>query len=116
MPPGSRDMGEATPKRPWWRRRRWRAIAALWLALPILYVFSRGPVTYAIRRGWLPEEVVKVYRPIEDHLFPLFGGGFPADLPVYRLYWGHVRWWGRRGREAREIQIESNRERPVSRE
>jgi hypothetical protein len=41
--------------RPWWRRKRWAAAAAFWLALPIVYPVTALPFSYLNGRGWLGE-------------------------------------------------------------
>ena len=38
--------------RPWWRKKRWAAALAVWMALA--YPLSVGPFDYAANRRWLP--------------------------------------------------------------
>src|SRR5690606_14751489 len=63
---GVRITGAMTePRNPWWKRKRWIAALALWLALPVLYPFSAGPAEYAVQRGWVYRSVVgPYYRPL----------------------------------------------------
>lgn len=56
---------DVPPRKPWWKRKRWIAAIALWLALPVLYPFSVGPAEYAVQRGWVYSSVVApYYRPL----------------------------------------------------
>ena len=48
-------MDDAKPKRPWWRRKRWRVAVVLLMAWPALYPVAFGPAIYSWRRGWLPD-------------------------------------------------------------
>ena len=41
------------PKRPWWRKRRWRIGVAVWLAWPIFYSLAGGPLAYCEARSWI---------------------------------------------------------------
>ncbi len=41
----------ASRGRPWWRRKRWPAVAVLWLFLA--YPLSVGPYIYCQERGWV---------------------------------------------------------------
>ena len=45
-------MTAPPPRRPWWRRKRWRIALGVWLALPALYVLGSGPYGYCEGRGW----------------------------------------------------------------
>jgi hypothetical protein len=47
-------MPDPQPRRPCWRKNRYRLTAALWLTLPILYPLSVGPANYIRARDWLP--------------------------------------------------------------
>jgi hypothetical protein len=56
-------MDADKPRRRWYLKKRWLAVIALWLALPVLYPLSLWPVTYISARGWWhPPE--GLYRPI----------------------------------------------------
>jgi hypothetical protein len=63
------------PRKPFWKRKRWIAVAVLWLVLPPLYVLSTGPVIYAASRGWIsgdmPHTVYYPLLPVTDR-FPAF--------------------------------------------
>lgn len=77
-------MDDASPKRRWWRKKRWAAALALWLALPILYPLSAGPAFYAVVRGWTDRTTFNAaYRPV--HLL------LPESVaPAYADY---LIWW-----------------------
>lgn len=47
-------------KRPWWRKKRWWAMIALWLCLP-LYPLAGGPGTYCVVRRWCPPDPFHEY-------------------------------------------------------
>jgi len=49
-------MGEAEPKRRWYRRKRWWASALLWLV--VTYPLLLGPLQYAHVRGWVSAELL----------------------------------------------------------
>ena len=54
---------DETPKRRWYRKKRWWAAAAVWLV--IAYPVSLGPACYAVGRGWVGQHSVGlVYDPI----------------------------------------------------
>lgn len=71
--------------RPWWKKRRWAAATALWLA--VTYPLSFGPIGYCHVRGWLPVPVSAlqtVYAP----LIPLL----PAN-PEDSIWGRYAHWW-----------------------
>lgn len=41
----------ASARRRWWKKKRWRVVLALWVA--VAYPASLGPANYALGRGWL---------------------------------------------------------------
>lgn len=47
---------DTEPKCPWWRRKRWRLVIAVWFATPTLYFASLGPFSYAWGRWWISDE------------------------------------------------------------
>lgn len=54
-----------SPRRSPWKKKRWIAALALWIALPVLYALSDGPACYCVARGWLTEDAyAAVYGPI----------------------------------------------------
>lgn len=58
-------MYDEKPQTPWWRKKRWWAVFAFWLALPPLYVLSSGPALYGSYAGWWPPRTVGfVYAPL----------------------------------------------------
>jgi len=101
------------PRRPWWKRKRTWAAAALWLVAA--YPLSRGPVEYAAARGWLPAAYgTSFYGPLEAALprygrvitgTTLVGDGRtrPAQRirvpdPRTRWFYDYVDWWEELGR------------------
>jgi hypothetical protein len=52
-------MNEQEQRRPWWRKKRWIAVAVLGLAIG--YPTSLGPALYCMSRGVLPEPLYNVY-------------------------------------------------------
>ena len=48
-----RRLTAPPPRRPWWKRKRVRAAAVLWLCLPMLYPFAAGPAFLAVREQWV---------------------------------------------------------------
>ena len=56
---------DGTDRRPRWRKKRWRAGVAAWLAFPVVYPLSAGPADYGVMRGWLPAGPVRAaYAPV----------------------------------------------------
>lgn len=49
-------------RKPFWKRKRWIAIAVVWLA--IVYPASLGPLDYLAAKQQLPAIVAIVYRPL----------------------------------------------------
>ena len=76
-----------TPKRPWWRKTRWRLLVAFWLLLPAIYVLSAGPAWYACCRWEAPSIDVyfAIYQPADALLGP---------TPLYDRWQDYVGWWG----------------------
>lgn len=73
-----------TARRPWWKRKRWAAVAPLWLAA--VYLLLGGPSQYACRRGWLSGATVRpVYLPAWTDILEV-----PVLGPVYLAY---CDWW-----------------------
>ena len=73
LPPRSVNVDTPEkPKRPRWRKKRWRLAAAAWLMLPAAFVSARGPLRYAEIRGWVSLElclsVEHVYEDVDDVL------------------------------------------------
>ena len=52
-----------TPRRQFYRRRRWLAAGLLWLVLPVAYPALYGPAVYGVVRGWVPPSVMAVFLP-----------------------------------------------------
>ena len=52
------------------KKSRWplRAAFAL-LALPVLYVLSVGPAWYCFCRGWLPDQALDLYTPLDRFMW-----------------------------------------------
>jgi hypothetical protein len=59
-----------TPRRPWWKKKRWGAALLLWLVAA--YPLSGVAFCYAVGRGWVPERaqaspaIVLAYQPLWD--------------------------------------------------
>jgi hypothetical protein len=51
-------MASPAPQRDLWNRKRWIALAALWLV--VSYLLLGGPSQYACRRGWLSGDDVRI--------------------------------------------------------
>lgn len=52
------------PRKPFWKRKRWIAVAALWLV--VSYVLSYGPMCWLVwRHPWLETAVGIVYWPLD---------------------------------------------------
>ena len=51
-----------SPRKPFWKRKRWIAAAVLWLV--VAYPVSEGPALYAEYRGWIP--FTPIYLPLES--------------------------------------------------
>ncbi|MGC1274472.1 MAG: hypothetical protein WBC44_12250 [Planctomycetaceae bacterium] len=80
------------PKRPWWRKKRWIAAAALWLLLPIAYPLSLGPASYACRLGWIPVDTYNAFwgKPLRG-----LTGSSVSQATGFQTYF---EWWVRIGR------------------
>ena len=80
------------PIRPWWRKRRWQAVAALWLATPAVYVAASGPVLYAETVGWAPGDTYLVtYRPLYRFIRAVDGGSVLHDaVRDYTMRWADI--------------------------
>jgi hypothetical protein len=112
-----------TPKRPWWRKKRWATPLALWLL--VAYPLSIGPAGYLSHRGWLrPETATAFCRPIE-WLLPRrgpaqrrFSGSLwvsvRQDNPRTRWFWAYVDRWD--ALAFRQIDAEKGRRRSASEE
>lgn len=50
-------------RRPWHRRKRLWAAVALWL--PFAYLSGEGPAWYAVARGRVPKEVMRLWSPAD---------------------------------------------------
>src|SRR5690349_5335269 len=81
-------MEEPKPKRPWWRKKRWRLVIATWLALPVLYVASGGPPWYAFNRYWVPD-------PVAASLIAPYWVTSRLPHPLADAYAAYLRWWSR---------------------
>lgn len=84
------------PIQPWWKRKTWRAAAALWLALPLIYAGAFCPAAYCVGRGWIG------YSDFED-----------AYRPAFVLFWRPGGWletafyyWQNAGSRATQRQTE----------
>ncbi|HEX6983777.1 MAG TPA: hypothetical protein VF170_00305 [Planctomycetaceae bacterium] len=80
-----------TPKRPWWRRKRWWGVGLFWLvAIPPLAV---GPVQYSASRGWLPASwVVPLLRPVvmaESYVVDRFPA-VETPIAIYNAFWSNL--------------------------
>ena len=75
-----------TPRRSWWRKKRWRIAAALWLSLPILFLLSAGPAWYSCCRWEVP--------PLEMY-DAIYGVADPVLMPTpfYDPWVDYVGWW-----------------------
>ena len=80
-----------TGRRPHWRKKRWWAAVAFWLALPIAYPASGGPSAYIAARDWLPLEWHNAWVAPADGIIRL--GGLPARRAAGR----YAEWWFQRG-------------------
>lgn len=60
---GANPVTDSTARLPWWKKKRWGAALALWLA--VAYPLSLGPIAYMVGRGWLPvAQIQGVYAPL----------------------------------------------------
>ncbi len=77
-PPDRKDAGDSpeAPKNPWVRYLVWA------IFVPVLYVFSIGPVFYLVERGPLPFGLKILYEPL-------------GYLPEPALNWilCYIDWW-----------------------
>lgn len=71
---------------PLWKRRRWRVLAAIWLALPLVYAAGDGPLLYAVYRGWVPFDTWRF--PYEWTRGRLINGSAYA-----KAYGDYISWW-----------------------
>ena len=55
-------MASSQPRRPWWKKKRWAAALALWLA--VAYPVSEGPYEYARVRRWI-SDTTAAYQPLD---------------------------------------------------
>lgn len=96
-------MAEVQRRRPWWRRKRWQAVIALWLALPILYFVAEGPAAHAGRfsetaeslREFLYPEVLDealAYWPVLADFRASYIGRWTDGVRLVRIYDVEVRW------------------------
>jgi hypothetical protein len=46
-------------KRPWWKKKRWWALATALLIFA--YPSSTGPIAYSTARGWISTELSNAY-------------------------------------------------------
>lgn len=77
-----------TRQRPFWKRKRWIAAAALWLALPAAYPLSLGPAAYVCGRGWLSREAVtEIYGPLREATGVT---GLRLQEDSYAMLWYHL--------------------------
>ena len=75
-------MSDAARK-PFWKRKRWIAVAVLWLVLA--YPLLCGPLRYAVIRGWLPRS---------SEPLVVWPGLAPSRLPIAGdLFWSYHWWW-----------------------
>lgn len=74
------------PKKAWWKKRRWIATGALWLALA--YPALAGPARYSTAHLWVPRGVYEVFRPAEALARSRVG-----EASGYAAY---HRWWEQR--------------------
>jgi hypothetical protein len=83
-------MDADNPKKPWWRRKRTGALAALWLF--VSYFAAVGAACYGHARGWLRVEAVNT--------FAAPAWAVEARVPVVRdVMHGYRTWCARRGYE-----------------
>lgn len=64
--------GMDAARKPWWKRKRWIAVAVPWLV--VAYPASVGPLLYIDARGWVSRSLYPViraaYRPFLTALGP----------------------------------------------
>jgi len=66
----------AGPRNPWVGWIAWVVLA------PVLYVLSVGPVYWLAFKGYLPQEVLSIYAPLE-----CLSGDLESQFKAY------IRWW-----------------------
>ena len=77
-------MDDETPRKPWWKRKRWRLALVVWLALPALYVAGYGPAMYCSGRGWVSdEEADAAYAPMAWERWRQGGSRWPGWYQSY---------------------------------
>jgi hypothetical protein len=105
LPPRSVNVDTPEkPKRPWYRKKRWQAVAAVWLALPPLYALSWGPAYYSAARGWWQWSPA-VYRPVHFLKYECRIPGISDALWSYDAYWRRIarpHWMERQAEKRRE--------------
>ncbi len=73
-------------RKPFWKRKRWIAAAALWLV--IAYPMSLGPMNYADARGWVPRSLYGVlnafYSPLDEFIMHDLPGS--TSLSAYSMW------------------------------
>jgi hypothetical protein len=70
------------PPKPFWKRKRWIAVAVLWLM--VAYPASVGPVAYANARGWLSASVISHFEVFYEPLDYLIMNDLPGAGPLSR--------------------------------
>lgn len=80
-------MTVTPPRRPWWRRKRWRVAIAGWLILPAAYTLSLGPALYGVARGWVRHDhrLQAFYEPLS------FVGR--RSVRAHRAFERYATWW-----------------------
>ena len=70
---------DAEPKRPWWRKKRWRIASAIVLLIPVGYPGSMAPAAYCIGRGWIGESTLEsFYGPVVRAMDAAIEAGRPS--------------------------------------
>lgn len=71
---------DVEPKKAWWRRKRWIAVAMIWLLA--VYPLLRGPMEYAATRAMVPRGLLRaVYGPL-DNFLPRYGEPYVTSQVV----------------------------------
>lgn len=79
---GCAESPDMTPKHPWWKRKRWRALLLLWAV--VMYPVSAGPAFYCAVRWPATQKILIAYEPILA-----FEGHDLTKTPTGR----YIGWW-----------------------